>query len=137
VPPVFDAALRSDGWHALQHVTFIACGMLMWAALLEPLPGPAWFTAPWKIPYVLAMWLVMLVLSQVFIWSSHPFYIRYGLDDQRAGGGVMLVESVFTMLSVLVWVLLQVLRESEGRQRLVDSGVDPALATRRARYGRV
>jgi len=49
---------------------------------------------------------------------------------------VMLVESVFTMLSVLVWVLLQVLRESETRQRLVDSGADPALAARRARYGR-
>jgi putative membrane protein len=136
VPTLFDAALENDGIHALQHATFIAFGMLMWAALLEPLPGPAWFTAPWKIPYVLAMWLVMLVLSQVFIWSSHSFYRRYGLDDQKAGGGVMLVESIFTMLSVLVWVLLQVMRESEGRQRLVDSGVDPALAARRARYGR-
>jgi cytochrome c oxidase assembly factor CtaG len=110
--------------------------MLLWAALLEPLPGPAWFTAPWKIPYVLAMWLVMLVLSQVFIWSAHPFYIRYGLADQKAGGGVMLVESALTMLPALVWVLLQVLRESEARQRLLDAGVTPAAAARAARYGR-
>ena len=136
VPTLFNAALRSDPVHALQHASFIACGMLMWAALLEPLPGPAWFTAPWKIPYVLAMWLVLLVLSQVFIWASHPFYLRYGLDDQKAGGGVMLVESMFTMLPALVWVLLRVLKESEARQRLVDAGVAPSVAARAARYGR-
>jgi cytochrome c oxidase assembly factor CtaG len=136
LPVLFDAALRNDAIHALQHSLFVAFGMLMWAALLEPLPGPAWFTAPWKIPYVLAMWLVMLVLSQVFIWSGHPFYIRYVLDDQKAGGGVMLVESMFTMLPALVWVLLRVLRESEARQRLVDAGVAPATAARAARYGR-
>jgi len=146
LPVLFDAALRHDAVHALQHVLFVAFGMLMWAALIEPLPGPAWFTAPWKIPYILAMWLVMLVLSQVFIWSSHVYYSPYThdaalwglshLSDQKAGGGVMLVESAFTMLPALVWVLLLVLRESEARQQLVDSGVAPAAAARAARYGR-
>jgi putative membrane protein len=146
LPVLFDAALRNDAIHALQHSLFVALGMLVWAALLEPLPGPAWFTAPWKIPYVFGMWLVMLVLSQVFIWSSHVYYAPYAHDrtlwglshlaDQRAGGGVMLVESALTMLPALVWVLLMVLRESEARQQLVDSGVAPAAAARAARYGR-
>jgi putative membrane protein len=146
LPVLFDAALRSDAIHALQHSLFVALGMLVWAALLEPLPGPAWFTAPWKIPYVLGMWLVMLVLSQVFIWSSHVYYAPYTHDaplsglshlaDQKAGGGVMLVESALTMLPALVWVLLQVLRESEARQRLVDAGAAPGAAARAARYGR-
>jgi cytochrome c oxidase assembly factor CtaG len=146
VPALFDAALRNDAIHALQHSTFVAFGMLMWAALLEPLPGPAWFSAPWKIPYVLGMWLVMLVLSQIFIWSSHVYYAPYAhaatlwglshLADQKAGGGVMLVESAVTMLPALVWTLLRVLRESEARQRLVEAGVAPAVAARAARYGR-
>jgi len=146
VPALFDAALRNDAIHALQHILFVAFGMLLWAALLEPLPGPAWFSAPWKIPYVLAMWLVMLVLSQIFIWSSHAFYAPYVHDprlwgmtplaDQKAGGGVMLVESAFTMLPALVWVLLQVFRESEARQQLIDAGIAPAAAARAARYGR-
>jgi cytochrome c oxidase assembly factor CtaG len=146
LPVFFDAALRNDAIHALQHSLFVALGMLLWAALLEPLPGPAWFTAPWKIPYVLGMWLVMLVLSQVFIWSSHVYYAPYTHDttlwglthlaDQKAGGGVMLVESALTMLPALVWVLLMVLRESEARQQLVDAGVAPATAARAARYGR-
>jgi cytochrome c oxidase assembly factor CtaG len=146
LPVLFDAAVREDAIHALQHALFLALGMLMWAALIEPLPGPAWFTAPWKIPYVLGMWLVMLVLSQVFIWSGHVYYAPYAHDpplwglghlaDQKAGGGVMLVESAFTMLPALVWVLLLVFRESEARQRLVDAGVAPGAATRAARYGR-
>jgi putative membrane protein len=146
LPVLFDAALRHDAVHALQHSLFVALGMLMWAALLEPLPGPASFTAPWKIPYVLGIWLVMLVLSQIFIWSSHVYYAPYTHDatlwglgrlaDQKAGGGVMLVESAFTMLPALVWVLLCVLRESEARQQLVDAGVAPAAAARAARYGR-
>jgi cytochrome c oxidase assembly factor CtaG len=146
LPALFDAALRNDAIHALQHTLFVTFGMLMWAALIEPLPGPAWFTAPWKIPYVLGMWLVMLVLSQVFIWSSHVYYAPYThdatlwglshLDDQKAGGGVMLVESMLTMLPALVWVLLSVLRETEARQRLVDAGVAPTAAARAARYGR-
>ena len=88
----------------------------------------------------------MLVLSQVFIWSNRVYYVPYAHDatlwglshlaDQRAGGGVMLVESTFTMLPALVWVLLQVLRESEARQQLLDAGVAPAAAARAARYGR-
>jgi cytochrome c oxidase assembly factor CtaG len=146
LPALFDAALRNDAIHALQHSLFVACGMLLWAALLEPLPGPAWFTAGWKVPYVVGMWLVMLALSQVFIWSNHVYYAPYTHDatlwglshlaDQRAGGGVMLVESMFTMLPALVWALLHVLRESEARQRLLDAGVAPAAAARAARYGR-
>lgn len=146
VPALFDAALRNDAIHALQHSLFVVFGMLLWAALLEPLPGPAWFSAPWKIPYVVCMWLVMLVLSQIFIWSSHAYYAPYvhdprlwgltALQDQKAGGGVMLVESAFTMLPALVWVLLQIFRESEARQQLIDAGIAPAAAARAARYGR-
>jgi cytochrome c oxidase assembly factor CtaG len=146
VPALFDAALRHDSVHALQHTLFLGLGCLLWAALLEPLPGPAWFSAPWKLPYVLAMWLVMLVLSQVFLWSGHAYYEPYvhaprtwglsPLDDQKAGGGVMLVESSLTMLAAFVWLLLRVLRESEIRQRLLDAGADPRVAARAARYGR-
>jgi cytochrome c oxidase assembly factor CtaG len=92
------------------------------------------------------MWLVMFVLSQIFIWSGHPFYPPYVhvprlwgmsvLNDQKAGGGVMLVESIFTMLPALAWVLVRIFRESEVRQRLLDGGATSAAAARAARYGR-
>ena len=47
------------------------------------------------------------------------------LADQRAGGGVMLVEGSLVMIGVAVWLLLRVFRESEARQQLLDAGVAP------------
>jgi caa3-type cytochrome oxidase assembly factor Caa3/CtaG len=75
----------------------------------------------WKLPYVGAMWLVSLSLSQVFLWSGHSYYERYSLSDQRAGGGVMLVEGSVVMLGVVVWLLLRLFDESETRQQALDT----------------
>jgi putative membrane protein len=119
--PLYDAALQHESLHALQHLSFFIAGTLLWAAMLEPLPGPEWFTTAWKLPYVIAMWVVSLTLSQLFLWSGHSYYGRYTLDDQRAGGGVMLVEGSFVMLGVIVWLLLRVFRESEERQQLIEA----------------
>jgi len=116
--PLYDAALAHAWLHQLEHLSFFAAGVLLWAALL--LPGPAWFTTAWRLPYVLGAWTVSLALSQVFIWSGHAYYRGYTLDDQRAGGGVMLVEGSFVMLGVVVWLLLRVFAESEARQRVLD-----------------
>jgi putative membrane protein len=105
--PLYDAALDHDAVHALQHLLFFTCGALLWSALLELLPGPRWFRLPHRVGYVGAMWLVSLALSQVFLWSGHAYYPRYGGDvnDQRVGGGIMLLEGSLVMISVLVWLL--------------------------------
>jgi cytochrome c oxidase assembly factor CtaG len=146
LPALYDAALRNDAVHACQHVLFFACGGLMWAALFEPLPGPRRFSFPWKALYLLGMWVVWLALSQIFLWSDRAYYAPYlhvprtwglgPLADQRAGGGVMLVEGSFTMLGVLVWLLFRLFAESEARQQLLDAGAAPLAAARAARYGR-
>jgi putative membrane protein len=116
--PLYDAALDHIWLHQLEHLCFFVAGFLLWASIL--LEGPAWFTAARRLPYVLAMWLVSLALSQVFIWSDHSYYSRYSLSDQRTGGGVMLIEGSFVMLGVVVWLLLRVLAESETHQRALE-----------------
>jgi hypothetical protein len=40
------------------------------------------------------------------------------------------------MLGVVVWLLLRLLRESELRQLLLETGAAPEAAARAARYGR-
>lgn len=107
VAPVYDAALDHDSVHALQHLLFFTCGALLWAALLELLPGPRWFRLPHRLAYVGVMWLVSLVLSQIFMWSGHAYYARYGhnVNDQRVGGGIMLLEGSFVMISLVAWLL--------------------------------
>jgi hypothetical protein len=69
------------------------------------------------------MWLVTLALSQVFLWSGRSYYDSYTLSDQRAGGGVMLVEGSFVMLGVVVWLLLRLFAETEERQRALEGRI--------------
>jgi putative membrane protein len=117
--PAYDAALRHVWVHQLEHACFFAAGLGLWVALL--LEGPRWFTAAWRLAYVLGMWLVSLMLSQIFLWSGHSYYRGYSLSDQRAGGGVMLIEGSFVMLGVVVWLLLRILQEAETRQRALEA----------------
>jgi len=114
VTPLYDAALDHDAVHALQHTLFFLCGALLWASLLELLPGPRWFRLPHRLAYVGVMWIVSLTLSQIFIWSGHAYYARYGGDvgDQRVGGGIMLLEGSVVMVSVLAWLLWRELSPS-------------------------
>lgn len=107
VPALYDAALDHTGVHLLQHALFFVGGLLLWSALFEP------FALGWKFAYVGAMWLVSLALAQVFLWSGHAYYGGYSLSDQRAGGGVMLLEGSFVMLGVVVWLLLLAFREPD------------------------
>ena len=122
VPPLFDAALRHEWIHALQHLMFFTCGAFVWASLLELLPGPRWFRTPQRLAYLGVMWLVSLVLSQVFIWSSRPVYDYRSVTDQRIGGGIMLVEGSVVMLSVLVWLLWEALIPSDQYRGAASTG---------------
>src|SRR5436305_10969711 len=49
LPTLYQAALRHDSLHALEHATFLGFGIAMWMALLGPLPKPAWFTNAWRL----------------------------------------------------------------------------------------
>jgi putative membrane protein len=146
LPVPYQGALAHSGVHALEHLLFFVTGALMWAAVIEPLPGPAWFGNGWKAVYVLAVRTVQAVLANVFLWAGHAFYGRYAtgeraagvkpLDDQAIGGGIMLVEGAIVTVAVFAWLFLRWTREAELRQRLVDTGHDPAVSARAARYGR-
>jgi cytochrome c oxidase assembly factor CtaG len=121
VTPLYDAALDHDAVHALQHTLFFICGALLWSALLELLPGPRWFRLPQRLGYVGLMWLVSLSLSQIFLWSSHAYYARYGgnVNDQRVGGGIMLLEGSLVMISVVAWLLWRGLQASAAEPKPV------------------
>jgi putative membrane protein len=137
LPPPYDAALASPTLHALQHGLFLGAGLLLWAALLEPLPGPEWFGPGWKAAFVVAMGTVAAALANVFLWSGAVVYDRYqSLADQRLGGALMLGEGTALTLTLLALFFLRWMRESELRQRLVERGGDPAAVARAVRYGR-
>lgn len=145
-PAMYEAALENGLAHGLEHLSFFAAGMLMWAAVLEPIPGPVWFGAGAKAVYVLVVRTFAAVLASVFIWAGEPLYPAYRageriwgispLSDQQIGGAIMFVEGGFVTVAVFAWLFLRWEREAELRQSLLDSGVDARVATRTARYGR-
>ena len=53
VPPVYELALRSSGWHYLQHVCFLGAALLFWYPVVRPYPSrPRW--SPWLLlPYLI------------------------------------------------------------------------------------
>lgn len=146
LPAAYQGALTSNALHAIQHMTFFAAGALMWAALLEPLPGPAWFGAGPKAVYVAVVRFAEAILANVFLWSSRPFYPYYAeqeriwgisaIRDQNIGGGIMMVYGTVLTLSLFAWLFLRWMSEGARAQTLIDEGVNPIAAARAARYGR-
>lgn len=145
-PPLYQAALTHDTVHALEHASFFWGGVLMWAAVVETLPGPLWFGNGWRALYVLVVRTAGAILASVFIWAGRPLYPRYAagehlahtapLTDQRIGGLIMFTEGGIVTLLVFAWLFLRWNRETERRQALLDAGHDPRAARRAARYGR-
>ena len=144
IPALYQDAYGAAPVHALEHATFIFFGCLMWMPVIGPLPKPEWFTAPWKVGYVVAVRFVGAILGNVLMWSGTVLYPVYATGerfwnitpqaDQSTAGALMMVESTFLVLGVLAWVFLDVARQGVEKQRLLDlaheRGVD--LDERRA-----
>jgi putative membrane protein len=146
LPTLWEAALRHEGVHALEHACFFAAGAIMWAAVVEVLPGPEWFGTGAKMGYILAVRVVSTVLGNVLVWAGTPFYGLYegahrpwGLSaeaDQGIAGAVMMIEGSLVTIGALAWLFLRLAKEGELRQQLLERGLDPRAVRRAVRYGR-
>ena len=146
LPVLYEAAVRHDAVHALEHVSFFTAGALMWAPVLEVLPGPAWFGTGAKAAYIVVVRVLETIIGNVFLWSGGAFYSvyehpvpRWGLSaeaDQGIAGAIMMIEGSIVTLCALAWLVLRWASESELRQQLIEGGVDPKTAGRAVRYGR-
>jgi cytochrome c oxidase assembly factor CtaG len=131
LPRLYDAALRHPPVHALQHACFLAGGLLLWATLLGLLPGPRWFGRGAQLGGLAFVWVAGAALANVFLWSDHAYYRPYvdaprtwGLSavaDQRAGGGVMLLEMMLVGVAVFVLLGLRWLEDAERRQQRLEA----------------
>ena len=72
LPYLYDAAVRHDSVHALEHLCFFTAGAIMWLPVLETLPAPEWFGTGAKIGYIAVVRVVETVLGNVFFWAGAP-----------------------------------------------------------------
>jgi cytochrome c oxidase assembly factor CtaG len=147
LPVLYEAALRNDAVHFFEHGCFFWAGIFMWGALIEPLPGPSWFSSGAKMAYVVVVRaLGCAILGNTLIWLGTPLYPYYRagehlsriapLTDQQIGGATMFVWGAFVTITLFSWFFLRWAREAELRQSLLDLGTSPRVAARAARYGR-
>jgi cytochrome c oxidase assembly factor CtaG len=146
LPVLYQAALRHDAIHALQHATFLVFGIAMWMALLGPLPKPSWFTNAWKLVYIIVVRLIGTVLANVLVFGGTVFYPYYDagdahwhispLADQVAAGGLMMVEESLLTIGLFCWLFLKVAREAEERQELLDYASSHGIALDEQRAAR-
>ena len=147
LPFLYEAAVRHEGVHALEHLCFFAGGAIMWLPVLETLPAPEWFGTGAKIGYIAVVRGVETVLGNIFFWAGSVFYAGvyvqrqrlWGLsplEDQGLAGAVMMIEGSIVTLVALAWLFLRMAGEGELRQRLLERGLDPRTVKRAVRYGR-
>jgi putative membrane protein len=127
LPGPYDAALQHPLLHAAEHFSFFVAGALMWAAVVEPVPAPAWFGTEAKAIYVLVVRVLGMGIASAFIWSG---------AEKRVGGLIMFTEGGIVTLVVFAWLFLRWSEEAELRQQLIEQGYDPRLAGRWARHWR-
>ena len=124
---MFEAGLRNDFVHALQHQSFVIGAVIMWWSVIEPkrrrLPGDLW-----KVPYVLGSRLAGMFLGMAFIIMRTPAYASfYGdaarehglspLTDQQVAGGLMLGLDLIVMLFTVGFFFYRSSQEHDSAER--------------------
>jgi cytochrome c oxidase assembly factor CtaG len=135
----FEAALRDPLVHALQHVSFVFAGVLIWWAAIEPqrrrLRGELW-----KIPYIFAARMVSMFLGVAFVVARTPFYQGfYGdrprahgiapLADTQIAGGLMMTLDILLIAGALCfffWRAAQDADREEARERAGRTAAAPS-----------
>jgi cytochrome c oxidase assembly factor CtaG len=123
--PLFEAATTSPALHALQHMTFVATGILVWWPLLEPAKRRM-TGALWKILHILGARLAGMMLGMAFIISRTPFYTDvYGagdralgfsaLADQQSAGAIMLIVDILLMVCAMAFLFWRAAAEEDRR----------------------
>jgi putative membrane protein len=133
-PFLYQAALRHDLIHGLQHASFLAFGMAMWMPLLGPLPKPSWFGNAARLVYIIAVRLAGTILANILIFSGTVLYPIYKagdakwhispMGDQIAAAGLMMVEESLLTIGLFCWLFMKVAAESDERQRLLDAAAE-------------
>jgi cytochrome c oxidase assembly factor CtaG/ferredoxin len=108
VPALYELALRSDGWHYVQHMAFLGTGLLFWYVVVRPYPArPRW--SRWLlVPYLILADVQNTVLSALLTFSDRVLYPYYAempslegmsaLDDQATAGVLMWVPGSIAFL---------------------------------------
>ena len=108
IPGAFDAALRAERLHALEHVSFLATGLLLWWPVAGPAPEWPRPSAPAQLLYLFLATIPMMAIAAPITLAEdvlYPYYSAAGRPwflspraDQELAGVLMWVGGMFGYL---------------------------------------
>ena len=126
-PVMFELALRSELWHAVEHICFLATAFLFWWPVIQPWPSRARWPRWTMIPYLFLADFQNTALSAFLIFCDRVVYPTYAtvprilgmsaLEDQAAAGAIMWVPGSFAFLIPMLWITIRVLTPNRGSVR--------------------
>jgi cytochrome c oxidase assembly factor CtaG len=127
IPALYDAAVEHPLIHLLEHASFFTAGVALWWPLVQPVPMRRRMTGMQPVAYIAAAKAGLAALGLTLTWSqtvAYPYYERtpriWGLspvEDQNAGGVIMMVEQSLTLVIALVVLFVLMLARSEAEER--------------------
>jgi cytochrome c oxidase assembly factor CtaG len=137
LPLFYQLAIRHDLIHALEHASLLWFGVVLWLAVLGPLPKPAWFEGWGGVGYVAGIRLVGALLGNIFIWTQTVFYPvykasdgRWGLNpvsDQNLAGGAMDIVQILLTTFLVCYLFMRFAARDEERQSLMDLAAERGI----------
>jgi cytochrome c oxidase assembly factor CtaG len=136
VPAAFELAVRSDGWHELEHLTFLATSFLFWWPVIQPWPSVArWPRA--AIPVYLFLGMIANdALCACLCFSNRILYPSYAggssrfslrpLEDQACSGALMWIVVMLVYSTSAVVVMSRLL---SPRPRQLDHAIPTSMAS--------
>jgi putative membrane protein len=119
VPSVFEAALRSDRLHELEHASFLGTGLVFWWPVVQPWPTTNRWPR-WSVPlYLFCATLPCDMLSGFLVFCDRVVYSSYlseprtfgisPLQDQECAAAFMWVSITLILLVPAVMVTMEIL----------------------------
>jgi putative membrane protein len=119
IPALFALGMRSEGWHAAEHVSFFVAGLLFWWPVVQPWPSAGTWPR-WSVPlYLFLATLPCDALSAFLTFCNRVVYPHYlyaqrlfdvsALGDQEFAGALMWVWVTFAYLAPAVAVTIRML----------------------------
>jgi cytochrome c oxidase assembly factor CtaG len=119
---LYDLALRVPAVHGLEHLAYLAAGVLFWAPLIAADPLPARPGPAGRVAWLLAA-MPPMGLVGAWLLSGPPRYAAYagGAADQRTAAAVMWGIGSIVMALATVAIVFAALVAEERRQQRRDA----------------
>lgn len=125
---VYEAALRSERIHAIEHVAYLTTALLFWIPPVGVEPTLSGLSHPARILYLFLAMPAMAFLGLAIFSADRVLYPTYAategvsraLGDQRVAGALMWNAGMALIVPALAFVLLDWMRADDREARRVD-----------------